>query len=232
MTVRKSLARAIALAVTAASLLTIAGPVSAGGDTRATVFVVHGLPGVKVDVCIGGLGEVASGLPYAERFKKRLDPGSYKIKVRAASNGECKGDVVAKSPLTVAELDNLTAVVRSVDGTPGITTFGNDVSPTAPGEIRLTAAHMMKGGPIDVWSNGVVEIADLLRGDDETTTLPADAVYSVWGTKTGESAPVVGPRVIDSTSEGQAFSFVMVGTKVANSRFVVFKQPVVVTPPA
>ena len=152
MTVRKSLARAIALAVTAASLLTIAGPVSAGGDTRATVFVVHGLPGGKVDVCIGGLGEVASGLPYAERFKKRLDPGSYKIKVRAASNGECKGDVVAKSPLTVAELDNLTAVVRSVDGTPGITTFGNDVSPTAPGEIRLTTAHMMKGGPIDVWS--------------------------------------------------------------------------------
>ncbi len=229
MSVRHSIARTIALVVFAASLFAVAGPASAG-DTRATVFIVHGVPGVNVDVCIGGLGEVTSKLAYAERDKRRFEAGTYKLKVRKASKGECKGDVVAKGSVTLAELDNITLVVRPEGSKNTVARFDNDVTPTVPGEIRLTAAHMMKGGPIDVWLNGVVEIADLLRGDDETTTLPADAVYSVWGTKTGESAPVVGPRVIDSTSEGQAFSFVMVGTNVANSRLVVFKQPVATLP--
>ncbi|MGZ8613124.1 MAG: DUF4397 domain-containing protein [Actinomycetota bacterium] len=227
MTARKSLARAIAIAVTAASLLTIAGPASAGADTRATVFVVHGIPGVKVDVCIGGIGEVASGLSYAERFKKLLDAGSYSLKVRTASKGECKGAVVTKAPLTVAALDNVTAVVRYVDGKPGITKFTNDVSPTAPGEIRFAAAHMMKSGPVDVWANGEIAITSVARGATSEIVLPADVQYGVWGTDSGETTPIVGPRVIDNTGEGQAFTFIMVGTKVANSRLVIFKQPVV-----
>jgi hypothetical protein len=229
MSVRHSIARTIALVVFAASLFAVAGPASAG-DTRATVFIVHGVPGVKVDVCIGGLGEVTSKLAYAERDKGRFEAGTYKLKVRKASKGECKGDVVAKGSVTLAELANATLVVRPEGSKNTIARFANDVAPTAPGEIRLTAAHMMKGGPIDVWSNGAIEIADLARGDNETTTLTADVSYAVWGTKAGETAAVVGPRLIESTSEGQAFSFVMVGTKVANSRVVVFKQTVGMLP--
>ena len=165
MTLRKFLATATTVAVlTGALSLTAGTAASAGGDVRATVFVVHGIPGVNVDVCISGLGEVASRLPYAERFKKRLDAGTYRVKVRTVSRGECKGDVLAKAPLTVADLDNVTAVVRYIDGNPGISTFDNDVTPTASGEIRFVAAHMMKGAAVDVWANGSVEIASLARG--------------------------------------------------------------------
>lgn len=227
MTLRKLLATGTTVAVLAGALSLTAGTAaSAGGDVRATVFVVHGIPGVNVDVCISGLGEVASRLPYAERFKKRLDAGTYRVKVRTVTRGECKGDVLAKAPLTVADLDNVTAVVRYIDGNPGITTFDNDVTPTASGEIRFAAAHMMKGAAVDVWANGSVEIAALARGATGAITLPADVQYAAWGTKSGETSPIVGPRVIDSTDEGQAFTFVMVGTKVANNRLVIFKQSV------
>jgi hypothetical protein len=100
------------------------------------------------------------------------------------------------------------------------------MSATAGGEIRLVAAHMMKGAAVDVWANGVVEIPDLARGSVDSVGLPADDVYSVWASQINESSPIVGPRVIDNTSEGQVFTFVMVGTRVSNNRVVVFKQSV------
>jgi len=228
MTVRTSLTRIMAVAVAAASLLSVsaAAPASAGPDVRATIFVVHGIPGQRVDVCISGLGEVASRVAYAERFKKRLDPGTYTMKVRTVSRAECRGDVITKTPLVLGDLENLTAVIRFVDGDPGITKFANDMTATAGGQIRLVAAHMMKGDAVDIWANGVVEIAALVRGTEEAVSLPSDDVYSVWASKIGESAPIVGPRVIDNTTQGQSFTFVMVGTKVENNRVVVFKQDV------
>jgi hypothetical protein len=228
MAVRMSLTRIMAVAVAAASLLSVsaAAPASAGTDVRATIFVVHGIPGQRVDVCITGLGEVASRVAYAERFKKRLDPATYTMKVRTVSRGECKGDVITKTTLNLADLDNITAVIRYVDGKPGFTKFDNDMSATAGGEIRLVAAHMMKGAAVDGWANGVVEIPDLVRGSEDSVGLPADDVYSVWASQINESSPIVGPRVIDNTSEGQVFTFVMVGTRVSNNRVVVFKQSV------
>lgn len=225
MAVRNAIARTVALAVLATSLFAFAGPASAG-DTRATVFIVHGVPGVKVDVCIGGLGEVTSKLLYAERDKRRLEAGTHKIKVRKAAKGECKGDVVAKGSVNLAELANVTLVVRPEGSKNTIARFDNDVSPTAGGQIRFVAAHMMKGGAVDVWANGVEEISGLARGATDQVSLDANVVYSAWGTKAGETAPIVGPRVIDSTTQGQAFTFVMVGTKVANNRLVIFKQEV------
>lgn len=227
MTVRKSLARAIALAVVAASVLMIVGSSSAGVDTRATVFFVHGLPGGgKVDICIGGVGEVTSGLAYAEKDKRKLAPDTYKVKVRKATKADCKGDVIAKGSVALSDFANATLVVRTVDGKASITRFNNDAGPTAPGEIRLTAAHMMKGSAVDVWDNGSVLFTGIARGGTDEDLLTAGGIYSLWGTKTGETAAIVGPRVIDSTSEGQAFTFVMVGTKVANNRLVIFKQDV------
>jgi hypothetical protein len=228
MTVRTSLSKIVAFAVAAASSFTItaAAPASAGPDVRATVFVVHGIPGRRVDVCITGLGEVASRLPYAERFKKRLDAGTYSMKVRTVSRRECKGDVITKTTWNLGDSANMTGVVRFVDGKPGVTKFPNDMSPTGGGTIRLVAAHMMKGAPVDVWANGVVEITDLARGTEDSVNLPANDVYSIWASQINESSPIVGPRVIDNTDPGQAFTFVMVGTRVANNRVVVFKQDV------
>jgi hypothetical protein len=228
MTVRTLRTKVMAVAVTAASLLAIAAaPASAGAPApSATVYVVHGIPGQRVDVCIAGLGEIASRLPYATRIRQELDPGTYSMKVRKVSRGACKGDVITKTALNLVDQDNVTAVIRIDAGQPAVTKFDNDVSATAVGNIRLTAAHMMKGGPVDVWANGVVEISNLVRGTDDAVALPDDDVYSVWASLVGESSPVVGPRVIDNTSEGQAFTFVMVGTSVSNSRVVVFKQDV------
>jgi hypothetical protein len=225
MSLRRSIARALALAVAGASLLTIAGPASAG-DVRATIFVVQGVPNTKVDVCVGGIGELTSKLAYTERDKRKLEAGTYKLKVRTASKGECRGDVVAKGQVTLAELDNVTLVVRPEGAKATIVNFDNDVTPTAPGEIRFVAAHMMKGGPVDVWANGDTLLEGLGRNQTDETDLPADVVYSSWGTNVGETAPIVGPRVIDSTTQGQAYTFVMVGTKVANNRLVIFKQDV------
>jgi hypothetical protein len=222
MKIRRLLSLAIASAVVAISSIGTAG----AGTGTAVLYGVHGIPGVRVDVCIAGLGEVQSRLPYATRFRQELEPGSASLKIRRASKGQCRGDILARRALDLNDGDNVTAVVRIVAGDPAIDTFNNNVAPTAPGNIRFTAIHAMSGPAVDVWANGAVEISDLDRGDQASTTLDADTVYSIWGSKAGESSPIVGPRVIENTGEGQAFSFVMVGTKVANNRVVVFKQSV------
>ncbi len=121
----------------------------------------------------------------SERDKRRLEADTYKLKIRKASKGECKGDVVAKSSVTLAELANVTLVVRPDGAANTITRFTNDVSPTGGGQIRFITAHMMKGGAVDVWANGVEEISGLARGATDAVTLNADVVYSAWGTQAG-----------------------------------------------
>jgi hypothetical protein len=210
-------------------MLMAGAPVATAGAGEAVLYVVHGIPGVRADVCIAGLGEVASGMKYATRFREELAPGTAKIRVRAASKGQCKGAVLATASVPLANGANVTAVARLEAGDPTIEVFENDLSPTPPGEFRITAAHMMKGGALDVYVGDEVEIPGLARGDQADITRSV-GLFTIFATRAGKTTPIVGPRTVTSATDGSAYTFVMVGSKVENNAFVVFKQPV--TPPA
>jgi Domain of unknown function (DUF4397) len=228
MTVRKLLAQATMLAVMAGSLfVTGAAPASAGAGS-AELFIVHGLPGSgKIDVCISGR-EVSSAVPYATRVREVVDAGQRKVKIRKASKGQCKGAVLASATLTLVDEANKTVVVSLIGGKARITSFNNNVSPLPSGENRFTAAHRMAAGTLDVLNGGDVLVQDLAQGTVSTpTTFPAGGVYSLWAARANTLNPVVGPRLVTNTDEGQAFTFVMVGSNKAKSRqIVVFKQNV------
>ena len=226
----RSISLAVISAVAAGSMLMAGAPLATAGGGEAVLYTVHGIPGVKVDVCITGLGEVQSGMKYATRFREELVPGTAKIRIRAASKGQCKGALLAAASVSLVDGDNVTAVARLVDGDPSITLFDNDLSPTPLGEFRVTAAHMMKGGPVDVYLGDAVAINALDRGNDASVTRSV-GLFTIFTTKSGKTTPILGPRTVTSATEGSAYTFVMVGTKVENNRFVVFKQPVV-TPSA
>jgi hypothetical protein len=225
MHLRRFLARTTALAVlTGSPFLTAASPASAGA-TKAVVYAVHGIPGIRADVCVAGLGEVASRMQFATKVRLEVESGSTRIRVRRASKGECKGTLLAQARLELAAGDNVTAILRTIAGQPAIDRYTNNISPTPVGEFRLTAVHAMSSQEVDVWVNGNVEIADLQRGDSAARTFPRDDGIAVWASKVDDSDPIVGPRVFDGRA-GFAFQFVMVGTKVANNKVVVFKQEV------
>lgn len=222
----RSISAAVISAVVAGSMLMAGAPVATAGAGEAVLYVVHGIPGVKVDVCIAGLGEVESGMKYATRFREELAPGTAKIRIRAASKGQCKGELLTTASVPLADGDNVTGVARLEAGDPTITAFDNDLSPTPPGEFRITAAHMMKGGAVDVYVGDAIEMPALARGDQAGITRSV-GLFTIFTTRAGKTTPILGPRTVTSATEGSAYTFVMVGTKVENNAFVVFKQPVV-----
>ena len=126
----RSISAAVISAVAAGSMLMAGAPVATAGAGEAVLYVVHGIPGMKVDVCIAGLGEVESGMKYATRFREELVPSTAKIRIRAASKGQCKGALLATAAVPLADGDNVTAVARLEAGDPTITAFDNDLSPT------------------------------------------------------------------------------------------------------
>ncbi|HEY7522153.1 MAG TPA: DUF4397 domain-containing protein [Candidatus Limnocylindrales bacterium] len=226
MTVRKMLAQVAMLAMVAGSVFVSgATSASAGGAGSAELFIVHGLPGAgKVDICIGGEGEVAGGVSYATRVREVVAAGKRTIKFRKASKGQCKGVVVASGGLNTLDGANRTVVASLVAGKPKFTSFANDVSPTG-GQNRITAAHKMSAGTLDVLDDEQVLISGLAAGSVATNTMGAGGVYSLWAAKTGSTDAVAGPRLVTDTQAGYAFTVVLVGTnKAATRQIVVFKQ--------
>jgi hypothetical protein len=227
MTVRKMLAQVAMLAMVAGSVFVSgATAASAGGAGSAELFIVHGLPGAgKVDICIGGQGEVASGVSYATRVREVVAAGKRTIKFRKASKGQCKGVVVASGGLNVLADANRTVVASLVAGKPKFTSFANDVSTIGPGENRITVAHKMSAGPLDLLDDSSVVVSDVAPGTTGTVTFGAGGVYSLWAAKAGSHDAVAGPRLVTDTEAGYAFTVVLVGTnKAATRQIVVFKQ--------
>jgi hypothetical protein len=216
---KKVVAQIAMLALLGGVLLAFAAPPATAGAARPTAYFVHGLPGVKkVDICVKGEGEVVSRLPYGERVKRRFDAGSYGVKARVASKGACRGAVIARTGLGLGGGANKTVVLHTDAGDPHITKFDNDLSPTSPGDVRITAAHMMKGGPLDIYVADGVAIDRLPRGEIDTVDR-SEGPFGMWATRAGKT-DVLASRIVTNAADGSAFVFVLVGTKAANAQVV------------
>jgi len=228
MTLRKLLAQAMMLAVAAGSVFVAGAAPASAGAGNATIHIVHGLPGAgKVDICIGGSGEVASRVPYATRVKERVAAGKVTIKVRKASKGQCKGKLLAAGGATLPDGANRTFVASVVAGKGKVTSFNNNMAPTSPGQNRITAAHKMAAKALDVLNVGETLVGGLAQGAVGSSTIPAGGVYSLWAAKANTLDAVAGPRLVTKTGEGQAFTIVLIGnTKAPTRQIVVFKQNV------
>ena len=64
---------------------------AAAGPSGGTIWVAHGIPGVKVDVCVDG-AEARSNFKYGHAFALEGVPaGTYTVKVRLAAPGDVHG---------------------------------------------------------------------------------------------------------------------------------------------
>jgi Domain of unknown function (DUF4397) len=215
---------AVLTAVMALGLL--AGTASAGGGAGATVWVAHGIPGVKVDVCVNG-DEVRSNFKYGNTFALEGVPaGTYRIKVRLASAGDCKGAVAIDEKVDLTDGLNATAVARVVKGQPALSIFVNDIGIADADNASVTVRHTAKAPTVAVWVNGGAGplVPGLKRGAEAgPVEVPGDAVYSYWVSAEGDSAPVIGPDVAE-LAPGVAYQILAVGSNASNWRFIVTGQ--------
>ena len=202
----------VAIAGALAMTMLTAGAAGASGSAgNATLNVVHGIPGVKVNVCVNGAkaipnfkpGDVASGI--------KLPQGRYDFKIVAAAD-PCSGTAILKAmnvPLKSGK--NYTAVANlNAHGDPNIKLFRNNVKPVASGKARLSVRHTADAPAVNVWANGAVLIGgkNFTWGHKEGVRVP-EGSYSVKVTLPGKTTPVIGPAglKLDSGVAYQAYAW-------------------------
>jgi hypothetical protein len=188
------------------------------------VIVAHGIPGVKVDVCVAG-SAVKKNFRYGEQFKASLPAGTYTIRVRADAPNPCKGAVLIKQSVTLTDGLNATAVANYVAGKPALSIFVNDLTGTTSEDATITVRHTARAPMVDVWLNGgtAPAVENLARKASAGPVAVPEGVYSWWVSADGTYAPVIGPRVAE-LSAGRAYQILAVGTRAANYRFIVINQ--------
>ena len=151
------------IAATAAGSLAVAaalfGALPASAADTAEVYVVHGIPGLPVDVYVNGALTLDDFQPETVAGPLDLPAGSYAIAITAADAAD------ASAPLLTATADvaggNSYSIVAHLDadGNPTITPYANDISTISAGQTRLVVRHDAAAPAVDVRAGGTVVLA-------------------------------------------------------------------------
>src|SRR6478672_9462254 len=156
---RRIIARTAAgsLAVAAAVFgTTLFGVIPASAADTAEVYVVHGIPGLPVDVYVNGTLTLDNFQPQTVAGPLDLPAGSYDVAITAADAAD------ASSPLLTATAEvaggNSYSLVAhlTADGTPTITPYANDITTISAGQTRLIVRHDAAAPAVDVRAGGTV----------------------------------------------------------------------------
>ena len=171
-----------------------AGPASAA--ETATVYVVHGIPDLPVDVYVNGALTLDDFAPETVTAGLDLPAGSYDVAVTAADAAD------ASSPLLTATADVVAGTSVSLvahlkeDGSPTITPFANDVSSIAAGQTRIVVRHTAAAPAVDVRAGGTVVLAGVTNPNQGVLNIPAGSVEADV-VLAGTDTVAIGPATLD-----------------------------------
>lgn len=181
--------------------MTIGSVVSASAD--ATVYVVHGIPDVDVDVAVDG-GCALEYFMFGDQAGPLMLPaGDHQITISLADDMDpCGGDVVLDVNVPFADGENVTVIAYLDDmGSPTAGKFDNDFSRTDPGTARIMLHHTAAAPMVDVAVNRDMDamfsaaIEDFANGDQVVTSLRPGEWY-VWLAAAGSTDPAFGPELV------------------------------------
>lgn len=190
-------ARIIAAALPMALAAAFAPTLAIADDHEATVHVLHGVPGLTVDVYANGDSLLTDFAPGTLTDAVMLPAGSYDLKVTAAGAGADGEAAIEANGVEVPGGANITVVAHlDADGTPVLTPFVNDVSAIDAGEGRLTVRHTAAAPAVDVRANGEVAFDNLtnpneVKADLAAGTISADVVLA------GTDTVAIGPADVN-----------------------------------
>jgi hypothetical protein len=179
--------------------LTLAGASSAAA---ANVFVVHGIPGVPVDVYVSAAGAPVPGAPAIPNFQPKAvlrvnaGPGTFDVRIYAAgANPLTSAPVISVLAATIPASGELSVVAHLDDaGQPTATIYRNDNSPVANGWARVSVRHTADAPDVQLTAGGVPKLAltNPYFGDLEVpaTTIPLQLQVPFAGSAITPVAPL------------------------------------------
>lgn len=189
---------AAALALTAALLP--AAP-AAAADT-AEVFVVHGVPGLTVDVYVDGKRALDDFQPETVAGPLDLAAGSHAVAITAADAPDASNPVLSATADLAAGNSYALVAHLTADGKPTITPYENDISTVPAGQARLVVRHDAAAPAVDVRAGGTVVLSNVTNPDQGALTVPAGTVTADV-VLTGTSTVAIGPADL-TLAEGSA----------------------------
>ena len=185
-----------------------------------------------MEVCVSG-NEIRKVLRYGHLLRTQLDPGTYRLAIRSAAPGNCKGALIAKKRLVLAGGERLTVVAsyrnhaRALlvfddrealawieDG--GFSTFG-----IMQNGARLRSLDLFVAAPISTGAAATTPTVPGLRKGQQQGGPTEPGALVLWVAKAGTSRVIIGPRLVQMR-EGRINHLVAVGTHPYNARFVFF----------
>ena len=184
-------------------------------SSKATIILMHGIPGTDVDVEAGG-ANVFSGFKFGEmKDLSSLAGQTLKgLKVKAAGTSTVAIDA---GDVALPASGNYTVVAHlDAAGKPKLTVFNNDISATATGKGRLIVRHTAFAPAVDVKANGAVAFANLTNPNEAKVDLAVGTVKAEV-VPAGASTPVViGPADL-AIKDGTALIVYAVGSLSGNT---------------
>jgi hypothetical protein len=189
---------AAAATVSMAALVSWGAAPASADSHEATVSVLHGVPGLTVDVYANGEELIPDFEPGTLTDPLTLPAGSYDLAVYAdGDNPDNAEPAIEANGVEVPGGANATVVAHlNEQGQPTLTPFVNDVAPTAPGESRLVVRHTAAAPAVDVRADGDVLFSGLTNPNEESGDVPA-GTYSADVTLAGQNQAVLGPADLD-----------------------------------
>lgn len=177
-------------AVTATTLATLPASAAGGSD----VHVVHGIPGVTVDVYANDAILLPDFAPGTRTDAVPLEAGDYDIEVFAAgADPDADTPVISQTvAVPTGDLDLDLVAHYAADGTPGLSAFVNDWSRTGADRGRVVVRHTAEAPAVDVRAGGAVLFGNLANPDEAAGEVPP-ATYSVDIAAAGAADAVFGP---------------------------------------
>lgn len=175
-----------------AAAIALAGPAQAAeGDAQ--LSVLHGVPGLTVDVWVNGDLTLDDFAPGTLAGPLALPAGAYELAITASDAADASAAVIGPVSVTLAANGNYTAVANLDEaGEPTANLFTNDVSQIEAGKGKLTVRHTAAAPAVDVLAGGSPVISNLANPNEQTLTLDPGTVPAAVAAA-GTTEPVIGP---------------------------------------
>jgi hypothetical protein len=195
--------KTLAFGIAAGALVALAGatPAFASHTEDAQLSVLHGIPGVTVDVYVNDALTLDNFEPGSLAGPLDLASGTYTVAITAADAADASSPIIPAFDLKLKEGRSYTAVAHLTEsGEPTATLFRNNTHPVKAGNGRLTVRHVAAAPAVDVLAGGNAVISDLANPDQARLTLPAGTISAAVAAA-GTTQPVIGPADV-TVAEG------------------------------
>jgi len=202
--------------ITLVAALGLMATASAGAqEGTGTVTVIHGVPGLTVDVYVNGDATLTGFEPGTITDPLQLPPGDYELAVREAGSAPDSDPAISGS--ATLEAGQNVSIVAHLDagGQPTLTVFANDTSQIEAGQSRVTVRHTAAAPAVDILAGGEPLISGLENPNEETATVPAGS-YPVAVAAAGTTDPVIGPTDL-ALEAGTAYAVYATGSLEAGN---------------